>query len=50
DMPDTGTRRLWKFINYGLANTLIAVTGIVVALVRRRSRNAYTLSHSTASE
>ena len=50
DMPDTGTRRLWKFINYGLANTVIAVMGIVIALVRRRSRNAYTLSYSNANK
>lgn len=45
DLPDESTRTMWKVINYGLASGLIALTGIVSALLRRKSRNAYTLSH-----
>jgi len=42
--PDDKTRSFWKYINYGLASSIVAFAGIVSALARRRSRNAYTLS------
>ena len=41
--PDDKTRRKWKFINYFLANLIIAGAGITTAVVRRSARNAYTL-------
>ena len=44
DTPSAGERQTWKTINYGLASTIIALTGITVAVVRRRSRDAYTVS------
>jgi ABC-type uncharacterized transport system involved in gliding motility auxiliary subunit len=40
--PDTATRQFWKFVNLGLVNLLIAAVGITSAIVRRRSRAAYT--------
>jgi len=48
DLPDKGTRSFWKLINYGLASSVIAIVGIGAALLRRRSRNAYTLAHSSS--
>ena len=47
DMPGTGTRRLWKIINYTLATTILAAIGIVTTAMRRRARNAYTMSFGT---
>jgi ABC-type uncharacterized transport system involved in gliding motility auxiliary subunit/ABC-type transport system involved in multi-copper enzyme maturation permease subunit len=35
---------LWKFINYVLVSLVIITVGVVVTLVRRQSRNAYTMS------
>jgi ABC-type transport system involved in multi-copper enzyme maturation permease subunit len=46
--PRIGVQQTWKVINYGLATAIIAVTGVAVALARRRSRDAYTLAHSPA--
>lgn len=48
DMPDKSTRSFWKLVNYGLASSVIAVVGVVGALIRRRSRNAYTLAQSSS--
>jgi len=42
--PSAGTRQLWKFINLGLVNILIAGLGIGGALVRQRARTAYAAS------
>ena len=42
DTPSSGVRQTWKIVNYGLASTLIALVGITVAFVRRRTRDAYT--------
>ena len=50
DLPSTRTRSIWKMVNYGLANGIIALIGIVGAILRRRSRNAYTLSHMNAQK
>lgn len=47
DTPSSATRQMWKTINYGLASTIIALTGITVAVVRRRSRDAYILSQAS---
>lgn len=44
--PPAGTRRFWKIINYGLATTVFTVTGLATLMIRRRSRNAYTLAHA----
>ncbi len=49
-LPDAGTRTLWKWLNYGLANGLIALVGIVGAVLRRRSRTAYTLAQLKTTE
>ena len=40
--PSLATRQLWKFVNLGLVNIFIAAIGIGSAVVRRRSRAAYT--------
>ncbi|MFP6582760.1 MAG: Gldg family protein [Candidatus Hydrogenedentota bacterium] len=50
EMPNADTRRMWKFINYGLPSTAIALVGIVSAFLRRRSRNAYTLSQMNENQ
>lgn len=42
--PSPGTRQLWKFINLGLVNLLIAALGIGSALLRQRARTAYAAS------
>ena len=39
-------RRWWKFANYALMSIIIAATGIAVAVLRRRARNAYTMSYA----
>ncbi len=43
DRPTDGQKNMWRLANYGLANTVIAVAGIVFFSLRRRARNAYTL-------
>jgi len=48
NMPRTGERSFWKVINYGLATVIIAGVGIAMAVIRRRSRDAYTMAHSPA--
>jgi len=50
DRPSPATRRLWKFINYALASTLIAGVGIASTALRRQARNAYTLAHGAGAE
>jgi hypothetical protein len=50
DTPSSGTRQMWKFVNYALASTVIALVGISVAMVRRRSRDAYTMAYLSAEE
>ena len=44
DIP-AGKKAVWRLTNYGLANLVIAVAGIAVFLIRRASRNAYTMAH-----
>ena len=43
-MPNESDRTWWRIANYGLVNAVIAFIGIGVTLVRRRSRNVYTMS------
>jgi hypothetical protein len=50
DMPSPAVRRWWKFVNYAVANILIAGIGIGTAFTRRRARNAYTLSFAEPEE
>jgi hypothetical protein len=42
--PSTGEKALWRAVNYGLANLLIAAFGLSYFAWRRQSRNAYTLA------
>ena len=49
DLPEPEVRQRWKFINYGLANAIIAIVGIGVAVTRRASRNRYTVAQTRAS-
>lgn len=42
--PKSGERRFWKVVNYGLASSVIAAAGLISMGLRRRSRNAYTMS------
>lgn len=44
--PSDATKTLWRVVNYGLANVIIAGIGVGLAVARRQSRNAYTVSHS----
>lgn len=45
DRPSDGTKSLWRAVNYGLANVVIAGVGVAFLVNRRRTRNAYTMSH-----
>jgi hypothetical protein len=45
--PSAGTRQLWKFVNLGLVNILIAALGIGGAIVRQRARTAYAAALGT---
>lgn len=45
DRPSDGTKSFWRAVNYGMANFVIAGVGIAFLVNRRRSRNAYTMSH-----
>jgi ABC-2 type transport system permease protein len=38
-------KRTWRFANYALVPMIIAGVGITLTVVRRKSRNAYTLAH-----
>lgn len=48
DRPTDDKKFFWRMVNYGLANIVIAGIGIAFLLNRRRSRNAYTMSHQNA--
>ena len=50
DTPSSGTRQMWKIVNYVLVSAVIAFVGIAVAFTRRRSRDAYTMSYLSSSE
>lgn len=44
--PSDSQVSLWKFVNYVLVSLIIITVGVVVTVVRRQSRNAYTMSFS----
>ncbi len=44
EKPEDSTQTFWRFVNYGLANIVIAGFGITYFWLRRQSRNAYTLT------
>ncbi len=44
--PSAAVRQFWKFVNLGLVNLLIATIGVGSAVVRRRSRAAYTAAQT----
>ena len=50
DTPSSGTREMWKIVNYGLMSTVIALVGITVAVTRRRSRDAYTMAYVSTEQ
>ena len=50
DTPSSGTRQMWKIVNYVLVSAVIAFVGIAVAFTRRRSRDVYTMSYLSSSE
>jgi len=47
--PDDRSKTVWRLVNYGLANVLIAGVGVAFFALRRRSRNAYTMAQSRAN-
>lgn len=48
DRPSDAQKTFWRVVNYGLANTVIALVGITVSLMRRKAREAYTLAQMQA--
>ena len=50
DRPTENQRTVWRLANYGLANTIIALSGIAYTLYRRQSRNRYTMAEIAAAE
>jgi ABC-2 type transport system permease protein len=44
--PSPATRQLWKFVNLGLVNLLIAAIGVGSAALRRRARATYTAAQT----
>jgi len=50
EKPTDSQRTLWKFVNYALVNLLVAGAGVSVWAIRKRSRDAYTMSHNAAQK
>lgn len=48
NQPRPSVQQLWKFVNYGVPPLVIALIGIAVGVIRRRSRNAYTMAFAGA--
>jgi ABC-type transport system involved in multi-copper enzyme maturation permease subunit/ABC-type uncharacterized transport system involved in gliding motility auxiliary subunit len=46
DRPSDAQKTFWRFVNYALANVIIAGIGIGLAFYRRQSRNAYTMAQA----
>lgn len=44
DRPTDTQKTMWRLVNYGLANVIIAGIGIALYVLRRRARNAYTVA------
>lgn len=49
DRPTGRQRTMWQLANYGLANIIIAAVGFGSFILRRRSRNAYTMAQYRAA-
>jgi len=47
-LPEPCVRQMWKVLNYGLANLVIAAVGVATAVARRSSRNRYTIAQVAA--
>jgi ABC-type transport system involved in multi-copper enzyme maturation permease subunit/ABC-type uncharacterized transport system involved in gliding motility auxiliary subunit len=47
--PEENVKTVWRIVNYGLANVIIAAVGVTFFALRRRSRNAYTMAQSRAN-
>jgi ABC-2 type transport system permease protein len=45
--PSATAREVWKFVNLGLVNLLIAAIGVGSAVLRRRARAAYTAAQTS---
>jgi hypothetical protein len=45
--PSATAREVWKFVNLGLINLLIAALGVGSAVLRRRARAAYTAAQTS---
>ncbi len=50
DRPAESTKTMWRLVNYGLANLIIALAGIIFFSLRRASRNNYTVSQFSTSK
>lgn len=48
--PRAAVQQTWKAINYGVPPLVVAAIGIAVGLIRRRSRNAYTMAYAAAHD
>ncbi len=48
--PRPSVQQTWKVINYGVPPVVVAAIGIAVGLIRRRSRNAYTMAYAAAHD
>lgn len=49
EKPGDNVKMAWRLANYGLANTIIALSGLTFFAMRRRARNAYTMAQSRAN-
>jgi ABC-2 type transport system permease protein len=47
---DNAKRTFWKSVNYGLMPLLIAVAGIGILVLRRQTRNAYTMHYARGEQ
>ncbi len=50
EKPTDRQRAFWRFVNYALVNIMVAAAGITVWAVRKRGRDAYTMSHNAAQQ
>ena len=50
DMPNATKKNIWKFVNYTLAAAIMTIIGVTQAVLRRRARNAYTMSFGTTED
>jgi ABC-type transport system involved in multi-copper enzyme maturation permease subunit len=50
EKPSETARTFWKFVNYFLVNSLVAIIGIIIIVRRKRSRETYTAAQQEARE